>query len=259
MIYHDISHILFSRYAIYRYNIMIWYDDPKVLVSDMSAFFPHKNMNFDEKMNALMRFAIYFGVIMSVAQGTPSGIYFIMAVVVFTYLCGRSLSSSTSSDIVLEDPLRTPINLQDPNPGSAAPEYMTPALKATIERQKETCTKPTQHNPFSNFDLINGPIDDPNRPPACYHGDVASEINEHFNYNLYMDADMLFNKSNSQRQFITMPNTKIVNDQTAFAKALYLIPEGTCKTNQDNCGGDYPSSDLRYHRGILIDPDRPLV
>ena len=241
---------------------MIWYDDPKILLSDMSAFFPHRNMSFSEKMNALMRFAIYFGIVMSVAQGTPSGIYFIMAVVVFTYICGRSLSSS-ESDIVLEDPLRTPVNLNDPNPGSAGaavtPPYMTPALKTAISAQKESCYKPTQHNPFGNYDLINGPIQHPHREPACYHGDVADDIDQHFNYNLHKDVDMLWNKNNSQRQYYTVANTQIINDQTAFAKALYLTPDGSCKSNQNNCYRDALANDVRFNRSVLIDPNRPLV
>lgn len=242
---------------------MIWYDNPQILLSNMASFFPHKDMSFAEKMNAIMRFAIYFGIIISISKGSPSGIYFIMAVVVFTYIAYSTLSPAQKSDVVLSDPLRTLINLNDPNPGAdggaITPPYMTPALKDAIERQKSSCQKPTPNNPFGNFDMINGPIDDPNRSPACYHADVASEIDEYFNYNLYKDTDMLFEKSNSQRQFVTMPNTQIINDQTAFAKALYGIPDGTCKTNQDNCGGDYPSNDLRYNRSILIDPDRPLV
>lgn len=103
------------------------------------------------------------------------------------------------------------------------------------------CTSPTLDNPFMNVtmkDYMNfdkdGSIVD--RPPACDASDptVKTEIETNFNNNLFRDVNDVFGKSNSQRQFFTMPYTQIPNDRESFQNWLYLNP-ATCKENSDNC------------------------
>lgn len=103
------------------------------------------------------------------------------------------------------------------------------------------CTSPTLDNPFMNvtmkdymnFDKDGSVVD---RPQACDPTDptVKSEIETNFNNNLFRDVNDVFGKSNSQRQFFTMPWTQIPNDRESFQKWLYFSP-ATCKENQDNC------------------------
>ena len=107
-----------------------------------------------------------------------------------------------------------PVNLED---------------KAIIQIQEDTstdCKKPTKDNP-----LMNRNLGDKDNLAACeYNEEIKENINEKFNYNLYQDMDDFFERSNSQRQFYTMPVTKVVNDQTEFAEWLYKAPK-TCKEN----------------------------
>jgi hypothetical protein len=86
------------------------------------------------------------------------------------------------------------------------------------------------------------------QPSACNadDDDINDSIKVNFNHELFRDVDELWDKKNSQRQFYTMPNTSIPNNQTEFAQWLYKIPEGTMCKNEDmsKCIKFY--DDLRY-------------
>jgi hypothetical protein len=106
-----------------------------------------------------------------------------------------------------------------------------------------SCRKPTIDNPF-----MNPPITDFNTdaPAACNSDDenIKNSITKSFNNNLYMDIDDAFDKMNSQRQFYTVPNTAIPNNQGDFANWLYRTPV-TCKEDQEQC---LRYEDLRFKR-----------
>lgn len=110
------------------------------------------------------------------------------------------------------------------------------------EFNRNTCRRPTRDNPFMNPDLTEFNNGDP--PVACnsYDEDINDEMKINFNHELFRDVDELWERKNSQRQFYTVPNTGIPNNQTEFAEWLYKVPE-TCKQNHSNNG---PSSCLRY-------------
>ena len=57
---------------------------------------------------------------------------------------------------------------------------------------------------------------------------VQRRVEELFNEDLYRDANDIFGKNNSQRQFYTVPGNKVPNDQGNFAQWLYGTPP-TCK------------------------------
>lgn len=240
-----------------------WYENPSVLLSNLSAFFPHKDMNMQEKMNSFVRLALYFFILSSVAYGraSHSGVYVLIGTLAATYVIGNRNPIIRPNIIV--NPTNTPIvtSKSDVQPGSsgAATPFTEKSQIPQEALSPQDYTLPTRDNPFGNFDLINDPINNPWKKPMAYHGDVADQIDKHFNYNLYQDVDELFNKNNSQNRFYTMPNTTILpGDTVLFAKALYL-DGSTCKENQWNCSGEWPSGDIRYHRSILVNPERNLV
>lgn len=111
-----------------------------------------------------------------------------------------------------------------------------------LDYKKNACRAPTTNNPFMNPDVTEfGQV---NPPVACNadDDDIKENINVNFNHELFRDVDELFDKKNSQRQFYTIPNTAIPNNQTEFAQWLYNIPS-TCKEDQ-NC---LRYDDLRTH------------
>ena len=114
------------------------------------------------------------------------------------------------------------------------------------EYKKATCRRPTIDNPFMNtniYDFNNGYI-----PEACNADDedIKEDMKVNFNHDLFRDVDELWERENSKRQFYTMPNTTVPNNQIEFAKWLYKIPD-TCKESNKN-GECLRYDDLRYQR-----------
>jgi hypothetical protein len=121
-------------------------------------------------------------------------------------------------------------SIRDFDPNAA---QLTTSLDDIVLKKKD-CSKSTVNNPFMNANLI---TDKRDRDPACQYYDnpeVAAKVEKNFDNNLYRDVSDLYNKRNSQRQYYTMPATTIPNEQTSFAKWLYLSPP-TCKEDAIRC------------------------
>lgn len=103
-----------------------------------------------------------------------------------------------------------------------------------IDYEKNTCRRPTRDNPLMNPAATEYGKQDV--PSACNatDDDIKESIKVNFNHDLFRDVDELWERSNSQRQFYTMPNTAIPNNQKEFAEWLYKLP-GNCKDDTTNC------------------------
>lgn len=126
-------------------------------------------------------------------------------------------------------------------------QYKSPpiyTLDQKIDFQKGTCRRPSVNNPFMNPLLID--FNDGNKQVACNSDDkdINEDIIDKFNKNLYRNVDDLFETENSQRQFYTIPDTSIPNQQTEFANWLWKLPE-TCKSDQAEC---LRYTDIRQNR-----------
>ena len=103
-------------------------------------------------------------------------------------------------------------------------------------------TMPTAPNPFMNV-LVNEIKYNPSKPPAKYIGspDVQDSLDSFFRVQWSSDPTDVFGKTQSQRQFITMPSTSVPSDRGSFQDWLYKIPGKTCKEGgRDAC---YPGTD----------------
>jgi hypothetical protein len=89
---------------------------------------------------------------------------------------------------------------------------------------------PTAKNPFMNV-LIDEIRYNPTRPLAASVMDssVKVTLEEFFRTDFYSDPTDVFGKTQSQRQFVTMPSTSIPNDVGSYQNWLYKIPGKTCK------------------------------
>lgn len=103
-----------------------------------------------------------------------------------------------------------------------------------IQAKKHQCRRPSADNPFMNPSTNDYGTE--NVPQACNVEDeeIKDEAVNFFNEDLYRDLEDLWDKKNSQRQWYTLPNTKVPNDQIDFAKWCYATP-ATCKEDQVNC------------------------
>ena len=102
-----------------------------------------------------------------------------------------------------------------------------------IDENKQTII-PTTTNPFMNINLITSDKTQEKAPPSWNNEELQKKIEDKFGYNLYRDVGDLYGKSNSQREFYTMPSTTIPNNQTSFAKWLYNTGP-TCKEKSIYC------------------------
>lgn len=179
-------------------------------------FYPKSGMTYAQKVNALVRGSIYFGVILSLINANYLFLYIPVVIMIMTYVNYLFRVEKLNHEVKKLGPNKKPADLP-----TDVKEKFTNVIKAS-----NNCTEVDLNNPFMNP----LPFDSRKRAPAC---DVLSKhkqekIEDAFSKNLYQDASDIFNKSNSQRQFVTLPATTYPNNQALFANWLYGTPT-TCK------------------------------
>ena len=227
-----------------------WLDDYRVLYANGKYYdlFPNSSMTIVEKMNTMMRLSLLVGMSLIVFTGDFRYVVIPTLVAIGTiYYCKYY---DTGSDVVIDafsakakkkeekeekEEISNMSGTDHSNLNIVQIDCPSPSLNnEEQEEQGEQRTEPTPDNPFMNINLLTDPRD---KPPALLNvnnEELDAKITKMFNKNLYQDTGDIFNKENSQRQFITNPSTTIANDQTAFAKFAYQAPP-TCKEDTIKC------------------------
>ena len=197
----------------------IWYKDIIHFITKDTylKFFPSSYMTTKEQLNAILRFSIYTSVILVLITNNYRYLYIIVITCLITFSMHK---------VYLLDKTK--------NDNKLAKENLV-VSKATNKK----CTIPTKSNPFMNFTL-NEYIENPEKAEACDidNTQVKKSIRNNFNIGLNRGIDDIFSKNASDRQFYSMPNTQIMNDQKGLAEWLYGT-EPTCKEKTINCKGPY--------------------
>ena len=190
-----------------------WYNQPSILYEKDYLFeiFPVKEYDMVRKLNSIVRFTIYYAIIVYCYNKDVNifGVPLLAAIV--TYLIYKNNSQ------IQKDTFMT--NLKN-DQGPEVP----------IEDHNIGCQLPTKDNPFMNtpfFDVAS----DKELPKSCTSYDnkgVQRKIEKEFEKGLPKNYTDIFGKENSQRQFFTVPGRDGIPDQGAFAHWLYRTPE-TCK------------------------------
>lgn len=174
----------------------LWYNDLTVLKDEPFQFIPKNDLSEYQKVNALARLGIYLIIIVQIFQLKNSYLGFPILLIVTSFFLGRTENF-------------------------------------TNEHKKQKCYQPTEENPFMNFTL-----DDyhknVNRPANCPIPKVRGEMRKQFLKRIVPDPTDLWGQNFSDRSFYTMPNTRVVNDQTGFANWCFSTM-GQCKANGKNC------------------------
>jgi hypothetical protein len=175
-------------------NITILFDQKKLL-----SFVPNKNMNKNQKLNAAVRFSIYFSIILYLFNSNYLVFYIPIFLSLITIYIHKYYNIETFS------------------------------IKKKKDKKKKTsknrCILPNNKNPFMN-NLVSDYKFNTKKNPACRHNpQIKQKMENSFNHNLYKNVGDIYGKNNSQRQFYTMPSTTIPNDQNKFAKWLYNTPK----------------------------------
>jgi hypothetical protein len=178
----------------------IWYRDIKAFLFNKDTIFdiiPDKSQTLVEQLNNVMRFTIYFTIIVLIVKQDVRVLFFIVFAGIITWMIYTQYDAKNSDKIKLYDKL-----------GIAEDFY------------NKACVKPTKDNPFMNVSPIDY-ADFPNRPKACSIQDSSADTARLFEQGLHREEDDVYNKSASDRQYFTMPFTTIPNDRGSFTDWLY--------------------------------------
>lgn len=247
----------------------IWIDNFKILFKyeRLMEFFPVKEQTHEERINAIVRLSLYVSILLVVYHSKAKYFGICVFFLAFSFVVYRhrpvfNTSIDIQPDMTLQQKLAYNLKTEQSKPtlNNFTPYINIEKLENTTKNKDiSECTKPTIANPFGNFTMAdmmtlddNGNIVD--KQPACdpNNPEIKELIDESFNNNLYKDVSDVFGKTNSQRNYFSMPWTTIVNDQDSFARWLYLSPK-TCKEDQDNC---LRYEDIRSKRFVMPNADR---
>lgn len=196
-----------------------WYNNPKILVEQNYLFeiFPVKEYDMVRKLNAIMRFSIYYTIIVYLYNKNTNIFAIPLIVGIVTYFIFKNNSSIQKENIMN--------NLKNDNT-----LYEEIPLDVSTLSHNVGCQIPTKDNPFMNtpyFDIAA----DKDLPKSCTSYDnkgIQRKIETEFDKGLYKNYTDIFGKENSQRQFFSIPYREGVPDQPAFAHWLYRTTD-TCK------------------------------
>ena len=199
---------------------LFWKDDFSILYNTdrLTEFFPSNDMNFNEKLNALVRLCTYAGILLYLYHKKNDYLYLpviMMSVSLFLHNM-HSYERNEQFKIIKK----------------------TPVIDNTIS--------PSSHNPFMNFNIMNNTNDQKKQPINNDPKLIENKFNEGLNKN----ADDVFDKSHSDRQYFSMPWTGPSNEQGDYSKWLYNNLNNTCKIDQDKCQKSI-NEDLRVNKPIV--------
>lgn len=190
------------------YKEQIWYRDPREFLWPTSRdqqeriirIVPLPTMTLAEQLNSVMRFSLYYGILLLILRKSLWGLYVPLLTAAITYIV---YSSDEQADRKVQEKMDRLELEVDP---------VTRDLRV----------KPTRSNPFMNV-LVTDYDKFPCRPEAADIQDpaVAKRAEKSFHHNLYSDQNDVFDRITNSRQFYTMPATTIPNNQGGFAEWLY--------------------------------------
>ncbi len=202
----------------------VWYRDVRVLARRPAEFFPAADQTPEERVNSIVRLLLYCTAAVFVYSRQGRYAAFGLASVAVVSLAYRAS--------LPERPGRQGRPGRATRPASVAGIPVDDVLPAQRE-----CTPSTADNPFGNV-LIG---DDPGRAPACPYDEQASVIRDNFNKGLVRNVYDVYEKENSQRQWMTNPVTTSTPDTIAFANFCYgNAGRRTCKEDPSKCTGSFP-------------------
>ncbi len=187
----------------------IWYKDLKTFVTldNLTRFIPTSTMTFPQKLNALMRFSIYFSILVYFVKTDLRVFYFIIFMAALTAFL---------------------FEMYDRNRKKTNEMYQRLGW-GYDSKLKTPCTLPSKNNPMANI-LISDYSLNPKRNPGCdiNNKKIKNLAEEYFEDNLYRDVDDVWKRKTNSRNYYQTPIQTIPNNQQTFAEWLYKTGP-TCK------------------------------
>jgi hypothetical protein len=231
-----------------------WSNEPTILLNKeyIFDFWPSSNMMYEQKLNAITRLIIVISILGYVLTMSPRILIAGIVTLALIMILYKMRKQKLTKELMKES-----FAVRDEAEKNTA--FSTTTNPVTLETILKTEFKEgTKRNPFSNV-LLTDIVDEPNRKsaPPSFNPDVDEEITKdvkravqlmnpgikNTSKQLYGDLYENFNLDQSNRVFFSTANTKVANDQGAFAKYLYSdmkysgkesTPEGAIARVQDN-------------------------
>lgn len=210
-----------------------WSNDPTILLNKDYIFelWPSSNMNYEQKLNAITRLVILLTILGYIFTMSNNIIFIGFGMIVVIFILHRMQKQKITKELLNSKEGFSGINNSDLTNDET---LITPdTLKGYL---KSEFTKVNKKNPLGNV-LLTEIVDDPTRKsaPPSFNTEVYEDINittkkmiqslnpgiKNTNKQLYGDLGEQFEFDQSQRSFYSTPNTRIPNDQGAFANYLY--------------------------------------
>ena len=216
-------------------SIQFWTNDPTILFNKEYIFelWPTTDMCYEQKLNSITRLVILItilGYILTMSQRILMvGIITLLGIfILFTMRKQKLTKEMINEGFNVKGNEETGMFDKKPN------SYVNPVtLDAVLKSEFKEGTK---KNPFSNV-LLTQIMDDPNRKsaPPSFNVDVDEDITKNVkrsvqmmnpsikntNKQLFGDLWQQFELDQSNRAFYSTPNSRVENDQSAYAQYLY--------------------------------------
>ena len=203
---------------------LFWVNDPFVLVQTLEIW-PQPSMTLEEKMNAISR--LVFSLSFLGFLFTQSIRFFVIGIVTLSIIAGLYFSRNQKNKSASVEGF-------DMDNSKKKQTQLTPQTLYPL--MKEEFKSGTKNNPFGNV-LLTEITDDPERNPAppSFNVDVNKNILKHTkqmvqqsnpdlkdtNKLLFSSLTDQFDLDQSSRVFHSTANTRVANDQGAYAQWLY--------------------------------------
>lgn len=192
----------------------IWYTDVKTLFSssNLTKIWFSGDDGLDVRLNVLVRFAIYYGMLISIIKGRSWPLALPVMIGVLTYLVYENKKH-------IPHVLGKQLGAKHSDAGEA---YTMKSVVVPGSVQRTGDTYPTVRNPVMNF-MLNDMTDNPERPAAANVMDagVKRSMAAAYAAGIPHDARDIFGRNTGERHFYTMPCTTSVNDVDVFARWLF--------------------------------------
>jgi hypothetical protein len=229
-------------------TIKIWFNDPSVLFNKNNIFelWPTMDMCYEQKINAITRLIILITILGYILTRSQRIVAVGVLTIVIIYVLYKTRKQKLTKDLLNEGfTTQTTVDIT----GSPMP------LETVLKTEFKSGNK---KNPFSNV-LLTQIMDEPDRQsaPPSFNVTVDEDITKNVkrsvqmmnpgikntNKQLFGDLYQEFQLDQFARQLYSTPNSRVENDQSAYAQYLYndlkysgkeSTPEGAIARVQDN-------------------------
>jgi hypothetical protein len=233
-----------------------WTNEPTILFNKeyMLDLWPSSNMNYEQKLNAITRLIILVSILGYILTMSTRIIFVGIITLVIIFALFKMKKQKITKEMLNEG-----FTVQGNEVTGMFDKTMSTTNPVTLETVlKSEFKEGTKRNPFSNV-LLTEIMDEPDRKsaPPSFNPDVDEKITKdvkrsvqllnpdikNTSKQIFGDLYQEFNLDQSNRVFFSTANTKVANDQGAFAQFLYndlkysakeSTPEGAIARVQDN-------------------------